>query len=528
MSSWSSACHGQVVAGQRDGSIVEVMEERATADRMADARERIRSLWSYRGRYRVLHLTWFAFFLTFVVWFNLAPFAATIGDQLGLSKGELVTLALCNVALTVPARVFVGMALDRFGPRRVYAAILLYAAVPSLCFAVARSFPALVASRLALSVVGAGFVVGIRMVSEWFPPREVGTAEGVYGGWGNFGAGFATLGLPIAAALLGGGDAWRWVCAATGLLSACYGLFYLRAVEDTPPGVAYVRPRRQGALEVTGRGAVHGLALLTAPLSLALVVIVWRIHDTGVLALPAAAVALALVTGLLVYQTVQVYRVNRPALRDAYPPEDRYPFRSVAVLSFAYFCSFGSELAIASMLPEYFADTYGLGPVAAGVAAAGYTFLNFLFRPAGGLLSDLLGSRRRTLRALLVGIAVGGAAMALLGPAWPLALAVLVATGSSFFAQASNGAVYAVAPLVKKRVSGQIAGLVGAYGNVGAIAFLTLLLWVEPSTFFLVIALCSLATALAASWLVEPGHSFSAELLTDAGAGERVAERMPA
>ncbi|MGB1022353.1 MAG: MFS transporter, partial [Synechococcus sp.] len=30
-------------------------------------------LWSFQGRYRTLHLTWIAFFLTFVVWFNLAP-----------------------------------------------------------------------------------------------------------------------------------------------------------------------------------------------------------------------------------------------------------------------------------------------------------------------------------------------------------------------------------------------------------------------------------------------------------------------
>src|SRR4051812_19190782 len=49
---------------------------------------------------RVLHLTWFAFFLTFVAWFNFAPFATTIAKEFGLSKGQLVTLGLCNLALT--------------------------------------------------------------------------------------------------------------------------------------------------------------------------------------------------------------------------------------------------------------------------------------------------------------------------------------------------------------------------------------------------------------------------------------------
>ena len=96
------------------------------------------ALWSFEGPYRVLHLTWFAFFLSFVVWFNFAPFSKTIGDQLHLSKAQLVTLGLCNVALTVPARVFVGMALDRFGPRRTYSAILVYAVVPCTLFATAQ------------------------------------------------------------------------------------------------------------------------------------------------------------------------------------------------------------------------------------------------------------------------------------------------------------------------------------------------------------------------------------------------------
>lgn len=110
--------------------------------------ERLGGIWSFQGRYRTLHLTWFAFFLSFVVWFNMAPFAVTIGEELGLSTAQLGVLALCNVAMTVPARIVVGMALDRFGPRRVYAAILIYAVVPCLAFAFASSFPVLVFSRL--------------------------------------------------------------------------------------------------------------------------------------------------------------------------------------------------------------------------------------------------------------------------------------------------------------------------------------------------------------------------------------------
>lgn len=39
---------------------------------------------------------------------------------------------------------------------------------------------------------------------------------------------------------------------------------------------------------------------------------------------------------------------------------------------------------------------------------------------------------------------------------------------------AAEGATYGIVPLVKKRITGQIAGNVGAHGNVGGVAFLTL------------------------------------------------------
>ncbi|UWU49792.1 Major Facilitator Superfamily protein [Limnospira platensis C1] len=129
-------------------------------------------LWSLKGRYKILHLTWFAFFLSFVVWFNFAPLATAIQDDMGLEISQIRTLAICNVALTVPARIIIGMLLDKYGPRITYSLLLIYAAIPCTAFALAQNFNQLVISRLALSIVGAGFVIGIRMVAEWFPPKK--------------------------------------------------------------------------------------------------------------------------------------------------------------------------------------------------------------------------------------------------------------------------------------------------------------------------------------------------------------------
>src|SRR5579883_1199094 len=173
----------------------------------------LKGLFSFKNRYRILHLTWFAFFLTFVCWFNFAPFATTIGKELGLSDPQIKTLGICNVALTIPARIIIGMLLDRFGPRITYSALLIYAVVPCVMTATAHDFNQLVWSRLLMGIVGSGFVVGIRMVAEWFPPKEIGSAQGIYGGWGNFGAAAAEFGLPslaVGTAFLSGNSTnWR-------------------------------------------------------------------------------------------------------------------------------------------------------------------------------------------------------------------------------------------------------------------------------------------------------------------------------
>jgi len=128
---------------------------------------------------------------------------------------------------------------------------------------------------------------------------------------------------------------------------------------------------------------------------------------------------------------------------------------------------------------------------------------------------------------LLAGLAVGNVAMAMLGSAWPLLLAVGVSMACSVFGQAGNGATYAVVPLVKKRVSGQISGLVGAYGNIGGIAFLTTLLFVSTRTFFLVIAGAAVVATVVSRWLVEPANSFSADLVTEPVSDERLAPPVP-
>ncbi len=437
-------------------------------------------LWSFNGRYQILHLTWFAFFLTFVVWFNFAPLATAAKAELGLTEAQLRTIAICNVALTVPARIIVGMILDRFGPRITYSCLLIYAAFPCLAFALAQNFEQMVYSRLALSIVGCGFVVGIRMVAEWFPAKEIGLAEGIYGGWGNFGSAAAAFTLPTVAtatAFLAAGQVnWRLAIALTGIAAAVYGVIYFFNVSDTPPGKVYQRPPSSAGMEVTSKRDFWFLLLMNIPLVGALGLIAWRLTKVNLISTNALIGIVIFLIGLYLFQSYNIWKANQPLMtgRLRYPAEERYKFSQVANLELAYVACFGSELAVVSMLPTYFQRGFGLTAAVAGGVAGMYAFMNLVARPGGGLISDKIGSRKWTLAATLAGTGIGYLVFSSLGQGIALVVVVLVTMAASFFVMAAEGATFAIVPLVKKRITGQIAGNVGAYGNVGAVAYLTL------------------------------------------------------
>ena len=459
-------------------------------------------------RIRLLHLSWIAFFITFVVWFSHAPLMGHLREAFDLTTEQVKALLILNVALTIPSRVIIGSLVDRFGPRKVFGSLLIISAFPCWAFAMSTTFEQLAITRLLLGFVGAGFVVGIRLIGEWFPAREVGLAEGVYGGWGNFGSAAAAITLPTVAMMFGGDDGWRWAIASTGLIAMIYGMIFLWRARNTPKGSSYFKPKRSAALEVSTKRDLYFYLAMSVPLYAALLVIVWRLgpSNLALFGLTTQYVLAALILALGIVQIGQAWRVNREHLKEGVEEHDRYSFKQVAILDLSYLVTFGSELAVVSMLPLFFADTFGLEPVMAGLLASGYAFMNLAARPGGGWLSDKFG-RKKSLIILLAGLMVGYGLMSQIGSTWPLALAVIATMCCSFFVQAGEGAVFATVPLIKRRLTGQIAGMVGAYGNTGAVIFLTVLTFVEPSTFFLVIA-ASAAVALAAvQFLDEPkGH----------------------
>ena len=463
------------------------------------------SLLSFTGKMKTLHLSWMAFFITFVVWFNFAPLLQMVKTSLGLSTEEIKTLLILNVALTIPARVAIGMLTDRYGPRLVYSSLLAVCSIPCFMFAMADSFIQAAIARFLLGFIGAGFVVGIRLVSEWFPHNELGTAEGIYGGWGNFGSAAAAFTLPTLALAFGGEDGWRYAVGITGVMSLAFSFIFYKNVSDTPKGSTYFKPAQVTAMEVTSKGDFFFLLIMKIPMYAALALLTWKLSPSNINMLSDMAVysVYAGLAALYVYEVSQVWKVNKNVFKEEVPEIHQYKFKQVAVLNVLYFATFGSELAVVSMLPLFFSETFELTPVLAGMVASAYAFMNLMSRPGGGWISDKFG-RKPTLLILTIGLAAGYFAMGQVDSTWPVWLAVVAAMACSFFVQAGEGAVFATVPLIKRRMTGQIAGMTGAYGNVGAVVYLTVLSFVSYQTFFLVIAATAVLGFVTLLFMEEP------------------------
>ena len=509
-------------------------------------------------RVRVLHFTWIAFFMTFFVWFNLAPLATTMRENVDwLTKEHVKVLLIANVALTIPARIVIGALIDRFGSRVVFTWLMITMSIPTIVFAFSNTFNQMLISRLLLSSVGAGFVIGIKMVAQWFPPKYIGRAEGFYAGWGNFGSAWAAMTLPwLAITVLGkwfdvGADAWRWAMALNGLVLAIYGVMYYFLVKDVPEGRTLTKTKKAEPMLLSSYKDLAQYLFWSIPLVGALGVLAWRVSNVQVDGADVLGdTGLYLIYGVLavvyVGHVVRTLQVNLPYLRAGVPEEEKYHFGSVVALNSTYFANFGAELAVVSMLPEFFETVFvpltgsDGGPIVtatvAGLVAASFAFVNLVARPLGGYLSDRLPSRKRTMLGYILGIVVGFFLMGFIakwtpgvdedglrnllpmfgGVTW-LIIAVVITVFASIFVQGAEGATFAIIPMVNRRMTGQVAGMAGAYGNVGAVIYLVIFSLVDARTFFFILAGGALVSFMLTLLLLdEPKGAFSEEF--DGGA----------
>ena len=75
-----------------------------------------------------------------MVWFNHAPLLVFIKEAFDLTSQQVKALMILNVALTIPARILIGILVDKIGPRKVYSGLLITSGIICIAFAFAQTY----------------------------------------------------------------------------------------------------------------------------------------------------------------------------------------------------------------------------------------------------------------------------------------------------------------------------------------------------------------------------------------------------
>ncbi|MFG1617639.1 nitrate/nitrite transporter [Nonomuraea wenchangensis] len=200
------------------------------------------------GQARNLVLATFAFAVTFWAWNLIGPLAATYNRQLGLTPTQTSLLVAIPVVVGALGRIPVGVLADRFGGRRMFAAVCFVSIIPVLFVGWSGSYGWLLFWGFLLGIPGTSFAIGIPFVNAWYEPARRGFATGVFGA-GMGGTALSAFFTPRLAAELGRPGTHLLMAAVLALT----GVLMLGASRTSPlwsPATAPALPRIREALKV--------------------------------------------------------------------------------------------------------------------------------------------------------------------------------------------------------------------------------------------------------------------------------------
>lgn len=374
-----------------------------------------------RPHMRAFHYSWWSFFIAFFIWFSVAPLLPEIRDTLDLNPQQIWLSNIIAVSGDVVMRFVFGSLTDMLGARILMGGVLMAASIPTACTGLVQNLTGLCFLRLFIGCAGSSFVMCQCWATRMFTKEIVGTANALVGGWGNVGGGVTQIVMGTALFPLfrdvffadaedPAERAWRTVCVVPAVVAFTTGVLVILTSEDCPEG-NYKQLIKEGKMTAVSASA-------------------------------------SLRQGAVNFNTWLLY--------------------------IQYGCCFGVELTMNNAAASYFVDKFELQlPTAAAIASI-FGFMNIFARGLGGYCSDIanekIGMKGRIwvqlILLLLEGICI--LIFAMMEQLWS---AILVLTIFSIFVQGAEGSTYGIVPYVNPTAPGAVAGIVGAGGPSGAIAF---------------------------------------------------------
>lgn len=425
---------------------------------------------------RVFFFSYLGFFIAFWSWYAFPPLlSVSIKKDLHLSQNEVANSNIISLTATLVMRAIAGPLCDRFGPRLTFVGCLLVGAIPSALAGTAHNAGSLYAIRFFVGILGSTFVPCQVWTTGFFDRNVVGTANALVGGWGNSGGGITYFVMPaiydslVHKRGLSSHVAWRVSFIVPFILITATAIAMLLLTEDTPTGSWADRNKAvptANVVDVTGNLTERP----AAPESISS-------NDEKEKKAPLDVAEAETATGEV--QVIDEFRhevVQKPSTKEIFSVF--FSIQTVTLMA-AYFCSFGGELAINSILGAYYLKNFKyLGQTKSGRWAAMFGLLNVITRPAGGFIADYifkvtnhsLWAKKMWIH--FVGV-ISGVCLIIIGQLDPHNLDTMMGLIAlmAIFLEAGNGANFALVPHVHPHANGVVSGFIGAAGNFGGIIF---------------------------------------------------------
>lgn len=447
-----------------------------------------------------------------------------IAKDIHLSKNEIANSNIIALTATLLVRLVAGPACDRFGPRYTFAGCLLLGAIPTFLAGTVKSATGLMVLRFFIGILGGSFVPCQVWTTGFFDKNIVGTANSLTGGLGNSGGGITYFVMPaifnslVHRQGLTPHVAWRVAFVVPGILITTVAIALVLCCQDTPTGkwsdrfqAAENNLRTHGlegeVVAVPGEITAAGpeKAVSESPSGRSDIVDEEKKIDQtrGVFGDHEAQMG-----EQQMLDTVRGEVVQKPSFKEAIAvicsPQ-------TLVTGACYFCTFGAELSINSVLGNYYTKNFPyLGLQGSGNWAAMFGLMNIVMRPLGGLVSDFAYRRTKSVwskkillhtYSILMGVFL--IAIGVSDSHNRATMVGLISGGLAFFLEGANGLNYSLVPHVHPYANGIVSGFTGAMGNFGGIIFAIIFRYEKTNygRVFWIIGVITIVINLSVSWI---------------------------
>jgi MFS family permease len=187
------------------------------------------------------------YYLSYLLRNANAVLAPELTRELDLDAAELGLLTSAYFVAFATFQIPLGILLDRHGPRRVLATILLFAAAGTLVFGLGRDIHTLTIGRALIGFgVSACLMAGFKNFSQWYPPERQSAMTGAIMAAGGLGAMSASVPLELSLPILG----WRGVFMVLTVALVLVAAYVYFAVPELPRSSEHTARRDEGVRHI--------------------------------------------------------------------------------------------------------------------------------------------------------------------------------------------------------------------------------------------------------------------------------------